>query len=148
MTPLPPAALDTLAFLAGQWRGELGGGDIDELWLPPRAGVAQGMVRLVVDGRIATIELIVIAAEADRVVMRYNHFHPDYRVWEDDGPIALTLTEASDGVAIFTNLAAKPRHAMEMGYRAIGADALASWVVVVRDDGGTARITSQLRRVA
>jgi hypothetical protein len=145
--PLPPAALGQLAFLAGHWRGELGGGAIDEVWLPPRVDVAQGMVQLVVDGRIATIELILIAAEADRVVMRYHHFDPDYRAWEDDGPIALTLTEAGGGTAVFTNLAPSPRHALEMGYRASGADALESWVIVIKHDGATERIESRFIRV-
>jgi len=128
-TALPPDALDKLAFLAGHWRGELDGAVIEEMWLPPSAGVAQATVRLVRAGKVETIELIVVAAERDRVVMRYNHFRPDYSTWEDDGPIALTLTSASDGEVVFENLEAPPRHAAEMGYRQSGPADMTSWVV-------------------
>lgn len=98
------------------------------------------------NGKVCTIELIVVAAEVDRVVMRYNHFHPDYRTWEDDGPIALTLTAASDGEVIFTNLEPQPRHAMEMGYRLKSADEMSSWVIALRPDGSAPRFTFDFKR--
>lgn len=128
--PLPEAALAHTAFLAGHWRGTPPGGLIEELWLPPAAGVAQASVRYIQDGRIATIELIVVAAAEGRVVMRYNHFEPDYRTWETDGPIALTLTGASPTELVFRNLDPHPRHALEMGYRLTGPDRMISWVVL------------------
>ncbi len=144
--PLPPEALEMTAFLAGHWRGECDGVVLEEMWLAPSAGVAQGSVRLVENGKIGTIELIVVAAEVDRVVMRYNHFHPDYRTWENDGPITLTLTAAGDGEVIFTNLAPHPRHALEMGYRLTSADEMNSWVIALGPDGSTARFTFDFKR--
>ena len=142
---LPPEALEQTAFLAGYWRGERGGVVLEEMWLPPSAGVAQGSVRLVQNGKVGTIELIVVRAEADRVVMRYNHFHSDYRPWEDDGPITLTLTAASETELVFTNLELQPRHAKEMGYRLTSANALSSWVV--GSDGDTSRFSFDFERV-
>ena len=147
-TPLPPAALQRLAMLTGHWRGETdAGGAIDEVWLPPVAGVAQGMVQYVEADCIRTIELILVAAESDRVVMRYHHFEPDYRAWEDDGPIALTLMAASADALLFSNLAAHPRHALEMGYRAMDRDTLASWVVAPETDGVATRHEFKFHRV-
>jgi hypothetical protein len=146
--PLPPEAIDGLGFLAGHWRGERDDVVLEEMWLAPRAGVAQGSVRLVRGSAVGTIELIIVAAESDRVVMRYNHFHPDYTAWEDDGPITLTLTSASDGEVVFRNLDARLRHAEEMGYRAIGADGLNSWVVVIGPDGSTTRFSFDYRRIS
>jgi hypothetical protein len=147
-TPLPPSALDKMAFLAGHWRSERDGVVIEEMWLAPAGGVAQSSVRLLRDGKVGTIELIVVAAESDRVVMRYNHFHPDYRTWEDDGPITLTLTRATDDEVVFTNLARPPRHAAEMGYRSSSPDAMTSWVVTLDGPGAPQRLSFDYRRAA
>jgi hypothetical protein len=137
-----------MAFLAGHWRGERDGVVLEEMWLAPSAGVAQGSVRLVRQEHVGTIELIVVAAERDRVVMRYNHFHPDYRTWEDDGPITLTLTRAHDAEVVFTNLDQPPRHAAEMGYRCETPDTMTSWVVTLDGPGAPQRLSFDYRRVA
>jgi len=144
---LPPDTFEQTAMLAGYWRGERDGVVLEEMWLPPSAGVTQGTVRLVRNGKLGTIELIVVAAEASRVVMRYNHFHSDYRAWEDDGPITLTLTAAGDAELVFTNLELRPRHAMEMGYRLTSADTLSSWVVTLNSNGDTSRFSFDFERV-
>jgi hypothetical protein len=149
LPPLPSSALDKMAFLAGHWRGERDDAVIEEMWLAPAGGVAQGMVRLVKGGEIATIELIVVTAERDRVVMRYNHFYPDCRPWEKDGPIELVLTKAEDGKAVFSSMMRPPRHAAEMGYKRTGPDSLNSWVIAVVDgDGGLAQHSFDFQRVA
>lgn len=145
---LPPSALEELAFLAGHWRGEHDNVVIEEMWLAPKGGVAQATVRLVQAGKVGTIELIVVAAERDRVVMRYNHFEPDYRTWEDDGPIELTLTEAARRRLVFTNLAATPKHALEMGYESVSNEELTSWVISIRADGARTRHTFDFARAA
>ena len=136
-----------MAFLAGHWRGEHEGGVIEEMWLAPSAGVAQGTVRLVQAGKVHTIELIIVAAESDRVVMRYNHFDPDYRTWEDDGPITLTLMGAHEDEVIFWNLDDQPTDAEEMGYRLTGPDTLHSWVFAIGPDGKVKRHSFDYRRV-
>jgi hypothetical protein len=118
------------------------------MWLAPAGGVAQGTVRLVQADKVGTIELIVVAAERDRVVMRYNHFDPDYRTWEGDGPITLTLTRADGAEVVFTNLAQPPRHAAEMGYRCETPDAMTSWVVTLDGPGAPQRLSFDFRRVA
>ncbi len=146
-TPLPTSALNVLAFLAGHWRSDGDDFDIEEIWLPPSADVAQGMVRLIKGGKVGTIELIVIAAESDRVVLRYNHFHANYQTWEDDGPIELTLTSANEGEVVFTNLQRPPRHAMEMGYRLTSARTLHSWVMPIHQDGSISRVCFDYERV-
>jgi hypothetical protein len=145
--PLPPNAIASLAFLAGHWRGEVDIAVIEEMWLAPSAGVAQGSVRLVQHGKVHTIELIIVAAESHRVVMRYHHFDPDYRAWETDGPIVLTLTSASDSEIIFRNLDRSPRDAEEMGYRLTGPDTLHSWVFAIGADGKATRYSFDYRRV-
>jgi hypothetical protein len=147
-SPLPPSELSKLAFLAGHWRGERDGAVIEEAWLAPSGGVAQATVRLVKGDQVGTIELIIVAAESDRVVMRYNHFYSDYRPWESDGPIELTLTKAEAEELIFSNLALPPRHATEMGYRKTGPDTLDSWVIAVDAGGALTQHDFDFRKVA
>lgn len=144
---LPPSALARLALLEGRWRGDVQGGAIEELWLAPEAGLAQGMVRFVRDGAIATIELILVRAEPDGETMRYHHFNSDLSPWESDGPITLDLTHASETELVFTNLAATVRHAAEVGYRRTAPDALFSWVDSVAPDGVSARFSFDYRRI-
>lgn len=146
--PLPPHSITALTFLAGHWRSDQDGSVLEEMWLAPSAGVAQGLVRLVQGDRVATIELIIISADTDRVVMRYNHFEPDYRTWETDGPITLTLTSATQSEAVFTNLSSGPRHALEMGYRMTGPASMHSWVKPYRPDGSLAYVAFDYARVA
>ena len=146
-TPLPASALARMGIFAGHWRADLNGGVLEEMWLAPRGGVAQGSVRLVWADKVETIELIIVAAEQGRVVMRYNHFHPNYRTWEDDGPITLVLTAATDREMIFTNLQTPPRHAKEAGYRLTGADTMNSWVIALDAEGKAERFSFDYRRV-
>jgi hypothetical protein len=146
--PLPPSALDKLAFLAGHWRGGRSDIVIEEMWLAPAGGVVQGAVRLLKGGEVGTIELIVVAAESDRVVMRYNHFYTDCRPWEKDGPIELVLTKAEADEVVFSSFAHPPRHAAEMGYRLTGPDALNSWVIAVDANGARAQHDFDFRRVS
>jgi hypothetical protein len=146
--PLPASALSAMTFLAGHWRAEDKDVVIEEVWLAPNAGVAQGSVRLIKDGKIGTIELIIVAVDNDRIILRYNHFHPNYRTWEDDGPIELTLTSAREGEVVFSNLLVHPRHAMEMGYRLTGPRSLTSWVLPLLQDGSTARVSFDFLRVS
>jgi hypothetical protein len=147
-TPLPPSELQKLDFLAGHWRGEKDDVVIEEMWMAPTGGVAQASVRLVKGDQIGTIELIVVSAESDRVVMRYNHFYSDYRTWETDGPIALVLTKAEGGEVVFSSLEPTPRHAAEMGYRRTGEDALNSWVIAVDGAGALAQHSFDFQRVS
>ncbi len=79
--------------------------------------------------------------------MRYKHFHPDYRTWEENGPIALTLTTAREGEVIFTNEQSAPQHAAEMGYRLTGPQSLHSWVVALQPNGSTNRVSFDFFRV-
>jgi hypothetical protein len=148
MQPLPPSALDRMAFLAGHWRGERGGIVIEEMWLAPAGGIAQGAVRLLNQNQVGTIELIIVSAENDRVVMRYNHFNSDYRTWEKDGPIALTMTKADDGEIVFSNTDQPARHASEVGYRRTSGDTMNSWVIAIDANGASTQHNFDYRRVS
>lgn len=145
--PVRDPHLTSTAFLAGHWLGRAGDLEIEELWLAPRGGVAEGVVRVMEGGSVHTLEFVLISVEESRVSLRFNHFNRDYTTWETDGPIELTLTTAAPNEAIFSNLSSPPRHAAEVGYRLTGPHAMTSWIVVLNDNGETARVTFDYERV-
>lgn len=133
-------------FLAGHWLGRSGDLEIEELWLAPRGSVAEGVVRVLRDGAVHTLEYVLISAEDDRVVLRFNHFNSDYSIWETDGPIELVLSSAAEDAIIFTNVRSPIRHAAEVGYQRTGPDAMTSWIVAVGEDGARTRISFDYER--
>jgi hypothetical protein len=134
-------------FLAGQWLGRGGDLEIEELWLAPRGGVAEGVVRVMKNGGVHTLEYIVISAETERVVLRFNHFNRDYSTWETDGPIELVLDRAAEGEAIFTSNRSPLRHAAEVGYKLTSPGAMMSWIDSVSEDGAKRRFTFEYTKV-
>ena len=147
MTERDPA-LASAAFLAGHWLGRNGEFEIEELWLAPRGGVTEGVVRVMQDGSVHTLEYVMISVEEQRTVLRFNHFNRDYTTLENDGPIELVLSSAGDGEIIFTNTRSPIRHAAEVGYRLAGPDAMASWIVAVGEDGMQTRVSFDYKRVS
>jgi hypothetical protein len=95
-----PASLSGLEFMIGSWRGEAFGGRIEEHWSGPLGGTMFGMYRLVEGERARLIELITVTHEEERIVYRFNHFHPDLRRWESE-PLLYVLVEAGPGRAVF-----------------------------------------------
>lgn len=135
-------------FLAGHWHGRHGELEIEELWLAPRGGVAEGVVRVMKDGSVHTLEYLVISAEDGRVVLRFNHFNRDYSTWEDDGPIELVLDKADATEMIFIHARAPVRHAAEVGYRLTGPHTMTSWIKSVDGHGAQTRIAFDYSKVA
>lgn len=96
--------VEQLAWLAGNWVSEEGGGLVQEVWTQPRAGAMTGMFRLIDGDEVRVLEYLVIADEADGVFYQFKHFRSDYTTWEGEGPpIRLELVESSRGRAVFQN---------------------------------------------
>ncbi len=98
-TPTP--VLSDVDWLAGSWYGKGLGGSFEEHWTPAAGGTMLGIFRLVQDDGVSLVEYLMISQEAERVVMRFKHFRPDYSTWEEDRPLEFTLLSASDREAVF-----------------------------------------------
>lgn len=83
----PPAAekaplrVADLGWLAGAWRGTLGGAAIEETWSAPDGGEMLGMFRW--DREPPLYELLVIADTPEGAVMRLRHFGAGLVAWEE-----------------------------------------------------------------
>lgn len=80
---LSAAELQDLAFMAGHWRGQAAGTQIQEIWSAPEQGSMTGMYREMKDGKTTFYEFLTIEAGADGPVLLINHFEPGLRGWED-----------------------------------------------------------------
>lgn len=101
----PADDLANFHFLVGTWRGELGGGLVEEIWSQPQGNAMMGMFRwLNADGGTRLYELLTISREAEATYLRLRHFTSEMIAWEEkDAPVVLKLTESSTGRAVFVN---------------------------------------------
>jgi hypothetical protein len=125
-------------FLIGTWRGEMGGGLVEEIWSKPEGNALMGMFRwLNPDGRSRMYEMLTISREDDETYLRLRHFSAAMVAWEEkDAPVVLKLTESAPGRALFVNVTETDRmerivfHQSEPGKLAIDVE--------FREDSGRA----------
>ena len=132
------ATLAQVAWIAGDWQGEMGPETLSqEVWAAPAGDCMMGMWRLVIDGKVKLFESLSITQEASGPVLRLRHFGRDGVGWEErDKPLTLQLAEVGDGVAAF----AGPGRSgpLRIVYRRTGDDTMS---VAVEKDGGSEQFT-------
>ena len=101
----PPPSVADLAFIAGDWQGELFGGVADEAWMPPREGTMVGSFRLLwPDSGRRLYELLIIEDTPEGTVnLNFRHFNPGMKLWEAEieAPLSFVLKEAAPRQAVF-----------------------------------------------
>jgi hypothetical protein len=99
----PAARVSDAAWLAGYWHGEGLGGQVEDLWMPPAAGVMLGAFRLIRgDGKPGFYELFAIEEHEASLRFVVKHFNPDWVGWEEkDKYVSLALTRAAPGELAF-----------------------------------------------
>jgi hypothetical protein len=98
----PPARIAEVAWLQGYWTGEGLGGQVEDVWLPPKAGVLLGAFRLMkADGKPGFYELYAIEEVDDTLQFVVKHFNPDWVGWEEkDKALRIRLSRiAKDEIA-------------------------------------------------
>ncbi len=106
----PPATLDDLAWLAGFWRGEGLGGEVEEVWARPGGGTMMGAFKLVKDGVAVFYELMMIVETDDGLVLRLKHFNGDFSAWEEkEEYVSFPLVKLGEQEAWFRGLTFRRR---------------------------------------
>jgi hypothetical protein len=77
----PPLRVADLGWLAGAWRGTLGGDAIEEHWTAPDDGEMVGVFRWA--RRPPIYELLLLEDDPQGAVMRLRHFGPRLVAWEE-----------------------------------------------------------------
>ena len=101
--PSPPARIADVAWLTGYWIGEGLGGEVEDVWLPPKAGVLLGAFRLHrTDGKPGFYELFAIEEVDDTLQFVVKHFNPDWVGWEEkDKALRIRLSRIAPGEFAF-----------------------------------------------
>src|ERR1700722_20146558 len=100
---LAAADLRDLAFMAGHWRGEAAGKQIEETWSLPEQGSMTGMYREMKDGETTFYEFLTIEKTANGPVLLVEHFDPGLHAWEEQGkPITFHIEKfLPEGEVVF-----------------------------------------------
>ena len=106
----PPATLEQMDWLVGQWAGTgIRGAPAMESWLPPASGTMVGtFVQEVVDETGSSImftEHLYLMEEEGTLVLRLKHFNADLTGWEEkDDMLTFRLVAIEDCAAYFNAL--------------------------------------------
>lgn len=101
--PSAPRSLSDLAWIAGHWRGELGGGVIEEFWSEPEGDSIMGVFRYVKDGKTTFYEMLTIEQEPEGPVLKLKHFNRGLIGWEEKGEVIdFHLVKLGEREAIFS----------------------------------------------
>lgn len=103
----PPATLEQMDWLVGQWVGEgIQGVPAMESWLPPTGGTMVGtFVQETTDGAIMFTEHMYLMQEKGTLALRLKHFNADLTGWEEkDGMLTFRLVAVEPCAAYFNAL--------------------------------------------
>ncbi len=99
------ASIDDFAWLAGHWRGEGFGGEVEEIWSRPLGGTMVGTFRLVKAGKVEFYEIVLLERDADGFAMKVKHFSGDFTAWEEKGDsVDFRLESVEENGATFKGL--------------------------------------------
>jgi hypothetical protein len=105
--PSPSAKIAEVAWLQGFWESDGLGGKVENVWLPPKAGVLLGAFRLVkADGAAGFYEICAIEEFEGSLRFVVKHFNPDWVGWEEkDKALKIGLTRIGADEAVFGGVA-------------------------------------------
>lgn len=105
-----PATIADMAWFAGRWTGEGMGGQNEEHWGPPSAGMMLGTFRHSKEGRTVFLEFMSLVEKEGSLVLRIKHFTPDFIGWEEkDKMIEFPFVTKKDGAMYFSGLTFVPK---------------------------------------
>jgi len=101
----PPATLEQIDWLEGQWIGDgIGGAPAMESWLKPMGGTMVGtFVQEAADGSIQFSEILYLMEEEGSLVLRLKHFNADLTGWEEKDEMLTFRLVAIEPCAAYFN---------------------------------------------
>ena len=101
----PPATLDQMDWLVGQWEGKgIRGAPAMESWLKPMGGMMVGtFVQEDADGAIMFTEHMYLVEEAGTLALQLKHFNADLTGWEEKDDMVTFRLVAIEPCAAFFN---------------------------------------------
>lgn len=99
----PPATIEQMSWLVGQWSGSgIGGAAAMESWLPPTGDTMVGtFVQQTGEGGIRFTEHMYLVEEEGTLVLRLKHFNADLTAWEEKDDMLTFRLIAVEGCAAY-----------------------------------------------
>lgn len=106
----PPAKIEQMTWLAGDWVGEGLGGVCEEIWGMPSLGHMIGTFRISRDNEITFFEFVNISEKAGSLVFKVKHFTSELVGWEEkEKSIEFPLVKMEKNAAYFSGLTLKKK---------------------------------------
>jgi uncharacterized protein DUF6265 len=97
------AKLADFSWLEGRWRGEWGPRVAEQVWLAPKAGVMEGMFRLLESDKTLVLEFFTLVQKPDGIAFYFRHFTPTLAPWEKSEATLLNLATIDGKKTVFEN---------------------------------------------
>lgn len=98
----PPAKIDQMSWVSGDWEGEALGGQVEESWSAPSAGTMMCSFRSIKDNQVQFYEFVVLKEESESLVIKIKHFSRDLVGWEEkDKTVDFRLISLEENLAYF-----------------------------------------------
>jgi hypothetical protein len=123
----PPAALEDVQWLVGDWTGTAFGQSFEEVWNPPSAGSMIGLFKLFGDDGVAFYELMLLTVEDGTLSLKVKHFNADFTAWEDKADFIDFRLVRLDADAI---------HFSGLSFYKRSEDDFDGYIVIREDEGG------------
>ena len=125
LTFRPVATIDSVAWLAGSWRGRAFGGTFEEVWTAASGGTMIGMFKLMHNNQPTMYEFMLIVEDKGSLSVQLKHFNADFSGWEEkDGFVSFPLVKLTADAAYFDGLT----------YRRDGPDRLKVYVAIKKGE--------------
>ena len=134
----PPARLEDLAWLQGQWEAAGLSGPATEVYSSPAGGQIAGHFRQLRDGRVWFFEIMAIAQVGPSLEYRLKHFNEDLTGWEEKGTVVTFPLVAVERDAWYFD---------GLTIRRDGADGMIGAVRIGNKDGSSREAVFKYRRV-
>lgn len=121
-TESPPAKIGDVAWIAGHWKGQGLGAEVEEIWTAPAGDNMMGSFRLTSAGKAKFYELMIIREIADTLILQLKHFRPDLKGWEEkDDTVDFKLVALGENIAWFDGLTFERISDTEMHVYVVGS---------------------------
>lgn len=74
--------LENTEWIAGNWKGEAFGGQVEEHWSAPSGGSMMATFKLINEGKVSLYEIIIIREIENSLILQLKHFDNDLKGWE------------------------------------------------------------------
>ena len=138
----PPATIDQLDWMTGNWAGQLGPGQLEENWIATEGGSIAAMVRMTGGGSTSMFEMITIEEVDGSLMLNIQQWDPGFKP-RTENPQTMELEE-------ITANSVKFRAVTEGGMSTLGyshPDAETFIIHVGRPDGNVLDIPLKARSI-